>query len=144
MQILTEEQNGYIVEAGRTRAESLIQAQSQVLNWLFAFHGGGLAGVLAYAASREATCSVKIATGGFSFGLLALVAYAAMMYYFESAALRSFIGNARSVRSGEITWDEYARREYARPIKYVSCEVVAWLSALGGIAGMAATIAAIL
>ena len=132
------EQIGRIQSSWKERWEGVIQAQNQVLNWLFAVQGGGLAGTLTYASSKPATCGTRLAMLGFAIGLVLIVVYGAVYYYTERAFFRAFRRDALEFYSRKIKWTEFAAREAKRPDHYVLCELLAWGSGIFGALGLAA------
>src|SRR5947208_11119942 len=81
---LSSSQREFIDTSWKNKWDSILQAQNQVLNWIFAVHGGGIAGLLAFAASKGSSCSVKLGLGAFTAGLLLIVLYGVFMFYFGS------------------------------------------------------------
>jgi hypothetical protein len=124
--------------------EGVIEAQNQALNWLYALNGGGIAGILAYAAAKEAGACIVGALIAFVFGLLCLIGYAACMFYGEQRSYDEFVRDVKELYSGKIGWDEVWKREGARPHKYLICEVLAWCGGLAGCFGLVLSSYAIL
>lgn len=144
MQEISQGQREFINRSWKDRWESIIQAQNQVVNWLFAVHGGGIAGLLAFASSKGASCSVKVGFVAFTGGLILIVAYGASMFYLESHYFYRFRSDVRDVFAGVIDWDEFSRRLDKAPDKYPICEFLAWASGLLGLVGVVTASIAIL
>lgn len=145
MSKLTEEQRTHIDTTWRAKWDGIVQAQNQVLNWLFAVHGGGIAGVLTFAASEhgKGLCSVKVGLGAFSLGLFLLVMFGVCMFYFESRGFFTFRNEVNELFAGNMDWTEYSKRREKEPDKYRTCEILAWGSGACGVVGIVAAIVAI-
>jgi hypothetical protein len=133
---ITPQQQALIREIWDARWKGVLESQNQALTWVFALNAGGIAGMLAYAASRPATWSVKCALALFAIGLLCMVGFSAVMYYSEERAYLGFRADVSDFWLEKIDWAELIRRDGARPIKYYLCEVLAWISAIAGVAGI--------
>jgi hypothetical protein len=114
------------------------------VNWIFAVHGGGIAGLLAFAASKGSSCSIKIGLGAFALGLILIVVYAVCMYYYEVYHFSRFRKDVEELFNNTIDWTEFSKRENARPDKYCVCEFLAWSSGLCALVGIFTAFAAIL
>ncbi len=97
---------------------------------------GGVAGILAYAAAKDGVSTIVFALIAFSSGLLALIGYAGCMYYAEERMHNAFRLDIEEFYREVIDWDEFMRRDNARPSKYRICEVLAWISAISGGVGI--------
>lgn len=128
MSELPKDQSSYIDSSWRGKWEGVIQAQHQVINWLFAVHGGGIAGTLTFASAKNASFSVLLALIAFSLGLVMIVCYGAFMYYLELQHFSRFRSDVFEFYRNEINWPEFIKRETSRPEKYRVCEVLAWSS----------------
>ena len=144
MPVLTQEQRDYISATWKLKSEGIQRSQSQVMNWLFTVHGGGIAGLLTYAASRDVSCSIKIGLGMFSSGLLLIVIYGILMFYLQGYYFKRYRENAEELLSEVIEWPEFVARLKAQPVRFIVCEIIAWLSFFLGIGGVAALVTAIL
>jgi len=133
---LNSSQQQFISESWKNRWEGVLQAQSQVMNWLFALNTGGVAGALTYAASKETTLFIALALFAFSTGLLCMIGFAACMYYREEDAYISFRSDAEALYGDRITWGELIARDDKRPLKYKICEVFAWIAGISGGVGI--------
>jgi hypothetical protein len=60
-----------------------MQAQRQLLNWLFTVQGAGIAGSLGYLTSKGMRTGIAVALSAFVLGLLAVLMHATLFYYFE-------------------------------------------------------------
>ena len=141
---ITPNQREFIDRSWKDRWESILQAQNQVVNWLFAVHGGGIAGLLAFAASKGSSCSVKVGLVAFSVGLVLIVFFGVAMFYFESHYFYRFRDDVREFFGGTIDWAEFSRRLSRAPDKYWPCELLAWVSGLLGAVGVSAAVVTIL
>lgn len=141
---LTSDQRGYVDASWRNCWKAVISAQDHLINWIFLVQGGGIAGLLTFAASRGSSCTVVVAFAAFVLGLILIVAYGVAMYYLEAHAYRVFRIDAEAVTSGAIEWPEFIRRQAARPDSYPICEWLAWASGLLGLAGLITTEFAVL
>ena len=141
---LTPNQREYIDTSWKNRWESILQAQNQVVNWLFAVHGGGIAGLLAFAASKGSSCSIKVGLSAFTVGLVLIVLYGTFMYYFESYHFYRFRDAVKELFAGSIDWSEFSRRIDRSPDKYRTCEYLAWTSGVLALIGLVAAVVAIL
>lgn len=119
-------------------------AQKEGLNWLFTLNIGGVAGTLAYASAKESSGAITIGLAAFSFGLLTLVFFALRYYYFEEKMFYDFRNDVRKFRDSKMEWDELISKENARPSKYRSCEIAAWVSTGAAVVGIIASAIAIL
>ena len=124
----TRDQISYIDSLWRNKWEGVIQAQNQVINWLFAVHGGGIAGTLTYASAKSASCGILLALILFALGLITIVVYGAVMYYLESIYFRQFRSDVSEFYKKSIDWNKFIAREKDRPEKYRQCELLAWSS----------------
>lgn len=141
---LNPEQRDYITRSWSNQWEFILQTQNQVVNWIFAVHGGGIAGLLTFAASKgAATCSVKLGLAAFSLGLLLIVLFGVFMYYFEISSFQRYRGYVEELYKDGIDWSEFLTRQKA-PDKYLTCELLAWFSGACGIVGLIAAFVAIL
>ena len=77
-------------------------------------------------------------------GLLALVFFALRYYYFEEKMFYDFRDDVRKFRDSKIDWDALIAKENARPSKYRSCEIAAWISTAAAVIGIIASATAIL
>jgi len=133
---LTPSQQQFISESWKSRWKGVLQSQNQALNWLFTTNTGGVAGVLAYAASKEGSFCLTLALISFSAGLLCMVGYAACMFYSEERMFHGFKTNLEELYAAKIDWSELIARDNARPSKYKICEVLAWIAAISGGVGI--------
>jgi hypothetical protein len=141
---LDQGQQAYVNTNGRERWNGVSQAQNQVVNWIFAVHGGGIAGLLTFAASKGSSCSVKVGVGAFVAGLILIVIYGAAMFYAEVHYYRAYRRDVEELFDGTINWNEFSNREHARPNWYWYCELLGWLSAVAGLMGVSMALVAIL
>jgi hypothetical protein len=132
----TQNQIDFITESWKSRWDGVISSQNQALNWLFTMNTGGVAGILAYAAAKDGVSTIVFALIAFSSGLLALIGYAGCMYYAEERMHNAFRLDIEEFYREVIDWDEFMRRDNARPSKYRICEVLAWISAISGGVGI--------
>ena len=116
----------------------------QVINWLFAVHGGGIAGTLTFASAKNASFSVLLALIAFSLGLVMIVCYGAFMYYLELQHFSRFRSDVFELYGNKINWPEFIKRETSRPEKYRVCEVLAWSSGGLGLLALISLAVAIL
>src|SRR5437899_2061730 len=89
----------YINLVWRGRSQDVAQAQKQLMTWLFAFHGAGIAGTLGYASSRGVRCTVIVALVGFVVGIVLLLIWGTLMYYFGVRRFREMKRDVDSVQS---------------------------------------------
>ena len=136
---LTPQQQQFIGESWRNRWDGVLQSQNQALNWLFTMNTGGVAGVLAYAASKDGSVWIAFALIAFSAGLMCLIGYAACMYYIEERMFNAFKSDVDRLYAEKIDWRELIARDNARPRKYRGCEVLAWVGAISGGVGIVAS-----
>jgi hypothetical protein len=141
---LSPNQREFIDSSWKNRWESILQAQNQVLNWIFAVHGGGIAGLLAFAASKGSSCSVKFGLLAFSVGLVLIIVYGVLMFYFEVRHFQKFRSDIDNLFAGSIEWSKFSEREASRPNRYRICEILAWVSGICGLVGIIAAVTAIL
>lgn len=130
------EQKEHIEALWRAKWDGVIAAQNQALNWLYALNGGGIAGILAYAASKESGAAIVAALIAFVAGLLFLIGYAACMFYAEQRSYDGYAHDVKALYQGKLDWEELWKREGARPHKYLICEILAWCGGLAGVAGL--------
>jgi hypothetical protein len=140
----TPNQREFIDRSWRDRWQSILQVQNQIVNWIFTVHGGGIAGLLAFAASKGSSCSVKLGLISFAGGLVLIVSYGAAMFYYESHYFYRFRDDVREFFGGTIDWPEFNRRLSRSPDKYWPCELLAWASGVLGVVGIVAAVIAIL
>jgi hypothetical protein len=131
-----KEQLAYIESRWRGRWDGVIGAQNQLVNWLFAVQGGGLAGTLTYASAQNEACGIGVALFGFSLGLVLIVIYGARFFYLEARYFKAFRTDASEFLAKKIDWPEFIARENARPDWYRDCERLAWGSGLSGLIGL--------
>jgi hypothetical protein len=143
MSEITPSQREYVDTSWKNRWESVLQTQNQVVGQIFTVHGGGIAGVLAFAASKGSSVSVVTSLGAFSLGLVLIVVYGVCMYYFEARYFFRFRNAAKEFLAGSAEWNEFLRRSDS-PDKYPACEYLAWGSGLLGILGVIGALFAIL
>lgn len=141
---LSQGQREYIEATWKNQWDSILQSQNQIIGWIFTLHGLGLAGLLTFAASKTTSFSVVLGAVFFITGLVLIMVYGTLMYYFESHHFWRFRNNVSELRSQAIDWSEFVAREKLRPEKYRSCEWLAWISAGCGLGGLIATAVAIL
>jgi len=143
MPLLEPEQHEHIETIWRKKWEFILQAQSQIVNWLFAVHGGGIAGMLSYAASKGPSCYLKIGLGAFSLGLVLIILFGVFLLYWEENHFIKFRRDVDKLYRRETDWLEFLNREAKRPDKYRSCEILAWLSGICGVTGVIMAVLAI-
>ena len=141
---LNPDQREYIDVTWRNKWDSIIQNQNQVLNWIFAVHGGGIAGLLAFAASKGSSCSLVVGLTAFTVGLVLILVYGVCMFYFESHYFYRFRDEVKELHAGRIDWAEFIRRRNIDPDRYRTCELLAWLSGICGLVGVITAICAVL
>ena len=141
---LAPNQREFIDVSWRNKWDGIMQSQNQVVNWVFAVHGGGIAGLLAFASSKGSSCSVKIGIGAFSFGLILIVVYGVCMFYLEAHHFSKFRKDVDELFTNTIDWTEFSRREEARPDRYTACELLAWGSGICALVGVLTAVVAIL
>ena len=124
-------------------SKAVFDAQKQLVGWLFAFHGAGIAGTLGYANSRGVRCSVVVALIAFVVGIVSLLIWATLMYYFGVARFRALKRDVKEVHSDRMSTDEFYEAENSREGEYRVCEVVAWISGVSGMAGLTSLIIAV-
>lgn len=138
------DQSSIISDIWTSKWDGVMTAQKEGLNWLFTLNVGGVAGILAYAAAKQTSVLVSVALIAFSTGLLALIFFALRYYYYEERMFYSFRSDVRGFREGKLNWDELIARENARPSKYRSCEIAAWVSTAAAVTGIISSAFAIL
>jgi hypothetical protein len=134
----------YIKLVWSGRAQGVFQAQKQLVTWLFVFHGAGIAGTLGYANSRGVRCSVVVALAAFVVGIVSLLLWGTLMYYFEVRRFREMKRDVDAVQSEKMTMQGFIEAENKRSAEYRSCEIIAWLSGLSGLAGLLGLILAVI
>jgi hypothetical protein len=138
-----EEFDEYLKLVWKNWSEGVIQAQKQLMTWLFALHGAGIAGSLSYATSRGVRCSLIVSLFAFVVGILCLLIWATLMYYFEVGRFREFKRDVAAVQSGQMTRRDFIEAQNRRPSEYRLCEIIAWTSGIAGIIGLATLIMSI-
>jgi len=133
----------YLKLSWKIRSDSVMQAQGQLLNWLFTVQGAGIAGSLAYLTSKGMRTGVAMALGAFVLGLLALLVYGTLFYYFEEWRLGTFKTDVAAVESGAITVGHFIAAQAKNSSKYRSCEIIAWISGISAFVGLGALIVAV-
>jgi hypothetical protein len=141
---LSPNQREFIENSWKSRWDWILQTQNQVVNWIFAVHGGGIAGLLTYAASKNSPCSLRVGLAAFSLGLVLIVLFGVCMYYFETHYFSKFRADVDLLFTGKIDWIEFSKREEERPNKYRTCEYLAWSSGFCGLVGMIMAVITIL
>lgn len=136
--------NNYVDAMWKSRAEGVLKAQRQLLGWLFTVHGAGIAGSLGYITSRGKQLSLEIGLGAFAAGLLALLLYGTLFYYFEAGSFEAYKRELRELDGGRLTHQQFLSAQTGNRDKYRSCEVVAWISGLCAVTGLGALITAVL
>lgn len=136
MNKINEDQRAYVSAAWKNRWDWILHTQNQILNWIFAVHAGGIAGMLTFAASAGGSTWIITGLTAFSIGLVLTVLYGVVMYYEEQRDFRSFKADSNALFSKEINWDEFCRRDNLRPEKHGLCEIIAWASGLVGLLGI--------
>jgi hypothetical protein len=124
-------------------SKAVFGAQKQLLTWLFAFHGAGIAGTLGYANSRGIRCSVVVALIMFVAGIVSLLLWGTLMYYFGVKRFRAMKHDLDEVHADRMTTEQFYNAEKSRSGEYRSCEIIAWISGLCGIAGLISLILAV-
>jgi len=132
----SDELREYVKLSWKVRSESVLQSQTQLLNWLFALQGAGIAGCLGYATSKGVTCGITLALGCFCLGLVLLLCFGAFMYYFEERRFASFRSGVSALESQAVTPSEFIQAQNKYPAKYKTCEFLAWGSGVLGLAGI--------
>ncbi len=136
--------NEYVDALWKSRTEGVLKAQRQLLGWLFTVHGAGIAGSLGYVTSRGRRLSVEIGLGAFAAGLLALLLYGTLFYYFEAGRFEAYKRELRELDAGRLTPHQFLSAQTQKGDKYRSCEVIAWISGLCAVSGLGALIVAVL
>ena len=143
MSDLSKAQLAYINSSWKHKSDAVLDTQKQVLNWIFAVHGAGIAGCLGRASSKGMSSGLWTGLGGFSVGLVLLVIYGVVMFYLEEGHFRSFRDEVGALTAKQITWAQFVEAENKRPFKYSACEVLAWVSGLSGLVGLIGLIVSI-
>jgi uncharacterized membrane protein len=105
----------WIDEVWKVRSESVFELQSLGLNWLFTINTGGLAGGLAFAATKEVGHSLIAALIAFSLGVICMLFYAGTMLRWQRRHFEAFRADVRQFRDEKIKFPEVVQRERARP-----------------------------
>ena len=134
----------YLKLSWKTRSDSVMQAQGQILTWLFAVQGAGIAGSLGFLTSKGMRTGVAVALTAFVVGLLALLVYGTLFYYFEERRFRAFKADVAAVQSGAITIGNFIAAQTRNSSTYRSCEVMAWISGISALVGLGGLIVAVL
>jgi Na+/glutamate symporter len=134
----------YVDSLWNGRWQGLIKAQQQLLGWLFAVHGAGIAASLGFVTSKGISLGVQIALGAFVFGLVALLVYGTLFYYYEVHHFNVYKQEVEKLHLGKLSPQEFLGKQAAKRNWYRSCEVIAWLSGICVLIGLVALIAAVL
>jgi len=144
MNNLAHEFDEYLKLSWKIRSDSVMQAQGQLLNWLSAVQGAGIAGSLGYLASKGIRAGVTVALEAFVVGLLAVLLWGTLFYYFEERRFGTFKTHVTAVESGEMTVRQFIDAQAKHSSKYRSCEIIAWISGISALVGLGALIVAVL
>jgi hypothetical protein len=117
-------------------AKGVQQAQKQLMAWLFTVHGAGIAGSLGYAASHRISCALTVALISFVVGIICLLIWGTLMYYFGVSAFSSFETDVAAVESQKMTVQDFIHAQNERSKPYRLCEALAWVSGLAGLVGL--------
>ncbi len=126
----------YIEQLKANRLDAAIQAQGHILNWLFAMNTAGLGGVLAFAATKGGGWEIFWPVMCFSVGILCLIGYSAMMFYWEKGMYLEVRTDSSKVMSGEMKWEDFIQKESDRSESNLICEILAWLAGISGLTGV--------
>jgi hypothetical protein len=141
---MEDEFDQYIKLSWKAFSEGVMQAQKQLMTWLFTLHGAGIAGSLSYATSRGIRCGLVVSLIAFVAGILCLLAWATLMYYFGAWRFREFKKDVDAVHAGQMTRKDFVEVQNSHPSEYRSCEIMAWISGISALVGLGALIVAIL
>lgn len=130
-------QHDYVREQWSARADGLMHAQERVLGWIFLILAGGLAGTLTYAASdKQINCALTMAALAFTFGLILILAYGALMFYIARNDFLSFKQWSDDFHKEKISFEELMQKISSQPDSSKIAELIVWLAAVCGITGM--------
>jgi hypothetical protein len=136
--------NDYVDVLWKSKAEGALKAQRQLLGWLFTVHGAGIAGSLGYITSKGRQLPSEVGLAAFAAGLLALLLYGTLFYYFEAGRFEAYKRELRDLDAGKLTPLQFLSTQRQKRDKYRSCEIMAWVSGLCALTGLIALIAAVL
>ncbi|HEV2046558.1 MAG TPA: hypothetical protein VGQ95_08160 [Chthoniobacterales bacterium] len=124
-------------------SQAVFQAQKQLVTWLFTLHGAGIAGTLGFANSRGVHCSVVLALVAFGVGIVSLLLWATLMYYFGVARFRAMKRDVAAYESQKMRAEAFVENESRRSAEYRSCEIIAWISGLAALMGLISLVLAV-
>ena len=140
---LRERFDDYVKLAWRSSSEWMMETQGQLTKWLFTLHGAGIAGSLGLAHSRGLSCLLIASLVVFVFGIVCLLIWATLMYYFATRRFTALRNDVAKLDAGEITDQDFLAGQNKRNAQLRSCEVIAWLSGIAGLIGLATLIASV-
>lgn len=128
----------WIAETWKLKSEGLMSHQAQILNWVFTVNLGGVAGTLTFLSAAQ---GAKIHWAfwsliTFSLGLLSLLLYGTIMFYFCSKNYHAFRKAVDDYHTRKETLPNFWKKANEIPEKSRSAEIAAWLSGLFAVAGV--------
>lgn len=125
------------------RWEAAMQAQHQALNWLLTINTGGIAGALAYAATKGSNLLTLLAVIAFGIGVISLIVFAFVYYLIEDRFAREIMKDGLElVRTQD--YATFQSKDAERPDKYPTCIVLAYTAGVMCIAGVVISAVAVL
>ena len=124
-------------------SQAVFQAQKQLLGWLFTLHWAGIAGTLGFANSRGVHCGVVVALIAFGVGVVSVLVWGTLMYYFGVARFMAMKHDLTLYESGKLSAAAFVESEGRRSAKYTSCEIIAWISGLAALTGLISLVLAV-
>ena len=139
----TPEFDDYLRLVWSSRSQGAFEAQKQLVNWLFAFNGAGIAGTLGYANSRGVQFPVVVALVAFVIGVVAILVWGTLVYYFSAQSFRDLKADTERIESDKITMQAFIESESKRSGRSRLREVMAWISGLSGLTDLISLILAV-
>jgi hypothetical protein len=134
----------YVRLSWRSSAEWVMETQSQLMKWLFTLQGAGIAGSLGFAYSRGVRPALIVSLSAFVLGIVCLLLWGMLMYYFATWRFTALRNDVAKVDAGELTHEGFLAEQKKRFAPLRSCEVIAWVSGVLGLVGLASLIIAVL
>jgi hypothetical protein len=134
----------YVNALWKSRFGGVLNAQRQLLGWLFTVHGAGIAACLGYVASKGISENVTVGLVAFTIGLVLLLIYGALFFYLEVHHFRKYEREVKDLGSGKRSPQQFIATQAEKHNWYRSCEIIGWISGLCALVGLGALIMPVL
>ena len=99
---------------------------------------------MGYAHSSGIRCGVIVALVAFVLGIILVLVWGTLMYYFNVACFKAMKRDVQAVESEKVSMQDFVTAEDGRQDRFRLCEIVAWISGASALIGLLGLIFAVL